>query len=151
MAHHLVRPSRKPIIQILIEDNHADILSRLPEVIKASYYVRRSICMWLDGDEIPTSALFWISKDTEVGVLKAFDFHSESFQVLDNNSNSILLHAINQNCKAEVVAYIVKRIPYLKNQADSQGLLPTYSAHLKKNYEVLDILVKIHASQRLEF
>ncbi len=143
----LVGPDRKSIVQILIENNRADWLLNLPELIENSVYLSRSVILWLESPKIILNPLFWISKGTSIEVLEAYGVYPEVFMKFDGTSNSILHHAIEQECKPEVIEFIVVKCGLLKNYANYQGICPLQLAYWKRSYAIMEILCRHFASQ----
>ena len=146
VMYDLVGPQRKPILQILIEHNEFQLLANLPFLLESSLCVSRSLRNWLEAPQILLNPLFWINKDTRVEILQVFSIFPTLFDGSDDYGNSILIRAISQNCSLEVIEYIVKNCPYLKNTANNEGVCPLYVAYAGKNYAALELLARYRAT-----
>ena len=96
IMYDLVGPEKKPIVQIVIENNLSELLYRLIDFVELSLNANRSMIRWLERSEIPLNPLFWISKDTDVSVIRAYSRYDLVFREL---TSKVRLFSFMQSSK----------------------------------------------------
>lgn len=149
--YDLVGPEQKPILQILIEQNRADIMDFDHELMFCATYYSPSLLKMIDNHSVPSSPFFWIDKKTRFEVVDLFiKFHLD-FSKKDSQHKSILLHAIEKDCDTVVLTLILRAYPQAVNEPDSRGIYPLFAAYERNNLFAMSLLVNYGATQAIGF
>lgn len=149
--YDLVGPEQKPILQILMDQNRADILDIDYELMFCASYYSRSVLKMIENDSVPNSPLFWIKKGTSVDVIDIFIQFNFDFSKKNDQNKSILLHAIEQDLDSTIISMILKAYPEAINDPDNLGIYPLFAAYERQNMDVMSLLVNYGATQAIGF